>query len=259
MSDCISRFSQTGIGICIALGLIVSSWIVSNSWVKISSSKQTIDVKGFAERSIKSELASWDFSVRVRNADLSKAYEELEEKSKQIMELLVKENIANNIETDTSKENIYKKIRLEPTNQYGRIEYIDSDELDYYKVTRTFSLKLSRDVDSLPVLIKKIKNLIPEGFDIGVDYPEYFYPSDKLNMLRAELISEASQNAYDRAKRFAKNTDSSIVGLMSARQGVFQIMAPLTSSDASNYGGSYNTSSIEKVVKVVVTMDFHIK
>jgi len=68
---------------------------------------------------------------------------------------------------------------------------------------------------------------------------------------------QATQNAYNRAGILAKNSKGSVGALSSASQGVFQI-TPVNSTDVSDEG-QYDTSTIDKVVKAVVTLEFHVE
>jgi len=108
-------------------------------------------------------------------------------------------------------------------------------------------------------LVKDISNdvtvLLQEGIEIFYSPPEFFYT--KLNDLKIRMLGEATKDAKVRAEAMAKNSDSEIGKLKSARQGVFQI-TPVNSVDVSDYG-EYDLSSIEKSIKAVVTVAFTIK
>jgi hypothetical protein len=60
-----------------------------------------------------------------------------------------------------------------------------------------------------------------------------------------------------RAEELAKNSGSEVGTLKYASQGVFQI-TPVHSTDVSDYG-IYDTSTIEKSIKAVVTIEYSIK
>jgi len=65
------------------------------------------------------------------------------------------------------------------------------------------------------------------------------------------------ENALERAKQIASSTGSNVGALKSASQGVFQI-TPVNSTAVSDYG-NYDTSSINKTVKAVVTVRYFVK
>jgi hypothetical protein len=60
-----------------------------------------------------------------------------------------------------------------------------------------------------------------------------------------------------RAEELAKNSGSEVGKLKYASQGVFQI-TPVNSTDVSDYG-IYDTTTIEKSIKAVVTIEYSIK
>jgi hypothetical protein len=60
-----------------------------------------------------------------------------------------------------------------------------------------------------------------------------------------------------RAEELAKNSGSEVGTLKYASQGVFQI-TPVNSTDVSDYG-IYDTSTVDKSIKAVVTIEYSIK
>lgn len=85
--------------------------------------------------------------------------------------------------------------------------------------------------------------------------PRYFYPYEKLEKLKLNLLAKATDNAYLRAVEFAKNSKSQVGKLMNAQQGVFQVVAP--NSAVSSYD-QYDTSSINKIVRIAVTLIYKV-
>ena len=91
-----------------------------------------------------------------------------------------------------------------------------------------------------------------QGVRVASGQPQYTY--GKLEELKISLIGTASQNALMRAKAIAEMAGSKVGKIKSASQGVFQIV-PVGSTDTSDYG-SYDTTTIDKTVKAVVTIEF---
>ena len=71
------------------------------------------------------------------------------------------------------------------------------------------------------------------------------------------MLAEATEDGYRRAKTLAQNSGGEVGPLRSARQGVFQITEPY-STETSGYG-MYDTSTIDKTVKAVVTLEYSIQ
>lgn len=75
--------------------------------------------------------------------------------------------------------------------------------------------------------------------------------------MKIQLLGEATKNARMRAEGLARNSGSEIGTLKYASQGLFQI-TPVNPTDVSDYG-IYDTTTIEKSVKAVVTIEYSIK
>jgi hypothetical protein len=73
------------------------------------------------------------------------------------------------------------------------------------------------------------------------------------------LIAAAMQNSRTRAAEFAKNGDVEVGRMRSASQGAFYILAADADQDVSDWGGSYDKSTVEKIARVVVTVDYGIR
>jgi uncharacterized protein len=71
------------------------------------------------------------------------------------------------------------------------------------------------------------------------------------------MLSEAAGNARERARRMVEGTGSRLGPVRSATQGVFQI-TPAFSTEVSD-GGENDTTSIGKLIKAVVTVEFAIE
>ena len=68
------------------------------------------------------------------------------------------------------------------------------------------------------------------------------------------MLEEAAGNSKLRAERLAKGVGNWVIGVISASQRIFQITEPKSTQTSS--WGMYDTSSIEKKVRAVVTMEF---
>ena len=69
------------------------------------------------------------------------------------------------------------------------------------------------------------------------------------------LIAAAMQNSRLRAGEFAKNGDVKVGPMRSASQGAFYILPASANSDVSDWGGTYDKTTIDKIARVVVTVD----
>ena len=68
------------------------------------------------------------------------------------------------------------------------------------------------------------------------------------------LVADAPSNARKRGEEFAKSGGLAVGTLRSASQGVFQIVPP-GSGEVADFG-RYDTSTIAKTVKLVVSVEY---
>jgi hypothetical protein len=66
------------------------------------------------------------------------------------------------------------------------------------------------------------------------------------------------QNSKVRAGEFAKSGDVKVGRMRSASQGAFYILPAAGDQDVSDWGGSYDKSTVDKIARVVVTVDYAI-
>ena len=101
-------------------------------------------------------------------------------------------------------------------------------------------------------LAKESTELIRKGIGFQSYAPSYFFT--KLEGLKLDLLEKAAANSKLRAERLAKSAGNKVTGVVTASQGIFQITKP-NSTETSSWG-MYDTSSIEKKVRAVVTIEF---
>ena len=72
-----------------------------------------------------------------------------------------------------------------------------------------------------------------------------------------ELLKASSDNGYSRARTIDESSGAKVGSLLSASQGIFQVLAP-GGGNISDYG-TYDKSTINKEIKAVVTLEFSVK
>lgn len=230
----------------ISLGVITSTWIASKT-IKEIKLKEYIDVKGYAEKKIFSESGCWEATISMASKDDMDARRRIGQKAEKIHHILKEMGFSPE---EISFSSIRKNAVMAKTEK-GR----ETNTLDYYELDQTIQVE-SKDIKNILSITKKIEPLNEQGIDISFRSPQFYYPSDKMDQVKVELLGEATQNARNRALKIATNGGAKIGRLIKARQGIFQVTAP-NSSDMSDHG-VYDTYSVEKVVKIVVTMGYSI-
>ena len=76
------------LGLTLAVGLIVSAFVVSRSLERIKLAGDKIMVKGYAEEKVVSDAGTWRGTVTVRATDLQAGYRELEKDTARVKQML---------------------------------------------------------------------------------------------------------------------------------------------------------------------------
>lgn len=240
-----SRLAMFLLGATLALGFTYSAHLMSAAITSFKH-QNTIRVKGMADKVITSDSANWTATWTVRATTLKEGYAELEKHRDVVKKFLADAKVPDGECTyfAVTTETLFKR------DENGRT----SNEVFGYVLNQSVEIK-SKDVRLVETVSKNITELIKEGIEIQSHRPEFIFTG--LESLKLELLGSATKNAYDRATALAENSRGKVGALNSASQGVFQI-TPVDSTDVSD-GGEYDTTTIEKKVKAVVTLEYHIE
>lgn len=235
------------IGGLLSVGLLGSSLILSHGAQQVAAAREQISVKGTAEKSVQADRAQWVTSLTIQANSIAEGLPILQTQTNQVIAALSAEGLvaANAFELSAwSSEPIYQ-----------RLDNGNDGALVGYRLSRQIGAVLS-DVQKPTLLNSRVEALIAQGINVHDSRADYLVSN--LEQIKLSLIGEATKNAHDRAIEFAKSGGVGVGAMQSASQGIFQIRAPL-STDESEYGGEYDTTTINKIARVVVTVDYAIK
>jgi hypothetical protein len=233
------------LGLALAVGLIGAAGLVSRSLERIKLAGDKITVKGYAEEKVVSDAGTWRATVTVRSGDLQSGYRALEADTARVQALL--ESVSG-----ASAGVAVSSVAARPQYEMGP-GGVQTGRITGYELDRNFELS-STDVALIGRVAAQASSLISEGVSINSWPPQYFY--NDLNAVKVRLIGAATRDAQQRAEQFAAGSGVTVGPLRSASQGVFQITRP-NSTETADYG-SYDTSTVEKVVKAVVTVEYSV-
>jgi hypothetical protein len=128
-----------------------------------------------------------------------------------------------------------------------------TNTIEGYTTSQVIEIRSSQ-IEKIQAISNASDDLIREGIEFHSDEPIYTFSG--IEKIKLDLLAQASLNATRRATLIAENTGGHVGRLSSASQGVFQI-TPLNSTDVSDEG-AYDTSTVDKMVKAVVTLEFHV-
>lgn len=243
--------NAAGLGLFIAVGIIVGSWLLGWHFTEAkridNAHRNSIEVKGYAQKDIESDLGQWMSLIKSRSNDLTSAYTMINDYKAKTIKYLRDNGVA---EKDIKLGAVYtREIFQQKDNGYG-----ETNQLEGYELTMNISFQ-SKNLDKVEEISQKATDLIQQGVNISSFEPQFFYT--KIEDLKLEMLGAASKNAYERAEKLAGNTDSDVGTLQSASQGVFQITSR-NSTEVSDYG-SFDTQSRLKTIKAVITASFSVE
>lgn len=240
-----SVLKWSAVSVILALGMVLSSALLSKMFVRIRH-EQAITVKGYAEKDLVSDIGKFSCTGKARGTSLKESYDQLQKARLAVTDYLTH---AGFTEAEMVLETM-RTLKVPRRDAQGR----ETNETEYYDVFQTITVT-SRNVALIRDVSTGITELMKEGIDLMVS-PPAFYISD-LKDTKRELLAEATEDGYRRALALSKNSKGKVGALISAQQGVFQI-TQRNSTDTSGYG-EYDTSTIEKTAKAVVTLDYEIE
>ena len=112
------------------------------------------------------------------------------------------------------------------------------------------------DIAKIITAAKGIVQFEADGHPVNFGQPQFLVSN--LEEVKMSLIAAAMQNSRARAGEFAKSGDVEVGRMRSASQGAFYILPATGDQDVSDWGGSYDKSTVDKIARVVVTVDYSI-
>ncbi len=233
------------LGATLAFGLALAAFIASRTALRIGS-RETIRVKGTATRAVKSDRGVWNGRISVRNPDLTAGYRALEQALGAAEKLIGSHGFkpAELARGTVAVRTVFKR------DAKGH----STGEIRYNVLSRDLTVE-STDVKALEKLAGSFSDLMRQG--IRAESTGLSFLVSDLDRCKMELLAAAARNGHERAVTLAKNSGGKVDALLSASQGVFQVLAP-GSGAISDYG-TYDRSTVNKEIRAVVTLTFGVR
>ncbi|MBU1242447.1 SIMPL domain-containing protein [Myxococcota bacterium] len=233
------------LGICLATGLIVSSIFIGNALLGMKH-QRVIRVKGTAEASVISDQGAWRGEWVVRALDPKEGYLALESRRMLVNDMIKQYGFSPETKV------VFHPVQMETEkklDEHGN----PTSMVEAYVLRQAVEIQ-SREVNKIDQIARQSPELIKHGIEFRAFPAQYTFTG--IEKMKMDLLGRSMRNALERARALAENTNTTVGALVSATQGVFQITAP-NSTEVSDYG-SYDTSTIEKTVKAVVSCEFSV-
>lgn len=235
------------IGIC----FVVAIWIGGHYFNRARGQAKTVSVVGMAEKEFDSDLIVWDISYNVLSNDIKQGYTDLKAMTQTVREYLASKGITEG-EMDFKAVTNYKETEY----RYNSETRTSQNVFIGHRITQRVRIE-STDVEKVEKISREIAELLDKGINIDDNSVSYYYT--KLSDLKIEMLSDATDNARERAETIAKSAGSRLGGLKTANMGVFQITAPNSSDEDFSWGGTFNTSSKKKRATINMRLTYFVK
>ena len=237
-------------GIILALGLIAAAFVLGTQFKNLKQSG-TITVKGLAEAPYKANLAQIQMGVSAWGQDYAGALANGKNDFKALQQFVASKGFS------VSSQNV-TPISVEPYNE----DYVDEQgqtrtRQNGYKATQTLSIS-SQELNKITNMLAQVQNYRISHESVTFEKPQYLL--NDLEKIKHDLIAKATDDANKRAEEFAKTGHAKVGVMRSASQGSFNILdAHNPDTDDSDYGGTYDKDGVDKLVRLVVTIDYAIE
>lgn len=241
------------IAIALVLSFGINALFIGRALQRFKMDDRSVSVKGLSEREVKADLVVWNIQTRVVYDNLVEGTNKIEEAKKKVVDFLIQNQIKNE-EIITEGISVIDK----RANQYDNNQQINTPR---YLVSQIIQVR-SNNVDLVQKVSRMTGELLQAGVVIsnneyGANPIQYYFT--KLNDIKPEMISEATQKAREAAQKFATENNASIDCLKRATQGLFTIVDRTASLSQGEGGFASSTIDIFKNVRVVISAEYSIK
>lgn len=226
------------LGGCLLVGMLGMSWVANTTANEMKSYERHVTVKGLAEREVEANVAIWPIQFTVASNELEQIYVEAESNTQKIVSFLVQNGIQKDEVTISPPAIIDKLAQQYGGNGRAEFRYNANQRVTVY----------SSHIDTVRDAQTRLSELGKQGVVLSGDMyqarTEYLYTD--LNLIKPEMVEQATENAREVGQKFAADSNSSLGKIKQASQGQFSI------SDRDQ-----NNPHIKKV-RVVSTVTYYL-
>ena len=236
------------LGITLALGLIAAAFVLGMQF-KNFRQPGTITVKGLSEKGYQANNAAWQTSVAVHGDTYKEALDGLEKTRPALIKFLQKQGFSSQEIQILNPVVDPHYVQVHSENGSSR-QVQDGFDGEQKIMVKTQNLVTVQKANQAILSLRAVNETI------RFEQPEYLIGN--LEEIKHALINQATEDAYKRAQEFSKNSGGKVGVMRSASQGSFNIYADSGSAESADYGGVYDKSTVGKLVRLVVTIEYGI-
>jgi uncharacterized protein len=233
-----------------SVALVIAASVLGYQVKQVGGGRESISVKGLAEKPIKADRAEWRVMIQVKGDTSADALARLRKERPQLDRFLAAAGFdrASLADSNEATEPNYEQVE----GRNGNMRSVQQGHIA--RQTLTIS---TTDIAKVIAASRAIVQFEAEGHPVSFGDPQYLVSN--LEEVKMSLIADAMKNSRTRATEFAKNGDVEVGRMRSASQGAFYILPAGADQDVSDWGGSYDKSTVDKIARVVVTVDYGIR
>ena len=233
----ISNVTVVMAAVCLSIGLIALGFIIKGAALDIKGMERTVQVKGLAEREVVADIVIWPLQFNDADNNLEQLVERVEQKNDAVIAFL-KLHGFDDEEISTGTQSIIDKQAREYANDNQKFRYVISSNIIVYSNAPD---KVKNALSKVSQLAKQNIAIVQDNYQTRI---EYLFTG--LNDIKPAMVQEATEKAREVANKFAKDSNSLLGKIKTARQGQFSI------SDRDS-----NTPQI-KNVRVVTSVEYYL-
>lgn len=244
----------------VALGILGAGYFLGDGIAHRNAAEKVASVKGLSEREVPASLGIWNMTFNTQaesldelekylNLDMSNLKEFLKVQGFENKEIFVQppvvEDKHRNAEFMAARSNAKKQMAQ---SRDGAESYDESLaailKIPRYRASQEVVIR-SAKVDKIKPAMASLVQLLGKGMEVSSKSPQFIY--ERLNDIKPDMIAEATRNSRIAAENFARDTNSTLGGLVRASQGWF------------NVNDRDDATPEIKMVRVVVDVDYEVK
>ncbi len=234
----------------LAVGLVVAAFVFGAHLKHIGGGRQSIMVKGLAEKPVQADSAEWTVTIEETGATFAEALAKLRAAQPRLHAFLQAQGFAPAAIQDAD-ETVWPNM-VEERDANDRYREVQKG----FKARQSLTVR-TQDLARIEAASRAVLQFEAEGAPVKHEQPLFMISN--LEDVKMSLIGAATQNALVRATEFAKNGNAKVGSMRSASQGAFYILPAGASMDVDSYGGQYDKSTVDKLARVVVTIEYSIE
>lgn len=211
----VSHFSSIIAAVCLSIGLISFGFILRSAALDVKTMERTVQVKGLAERDVVADRVIWPIQFSGASNNLESLVAQTEQKNNAVIAFLKLHGFDDENISMGSQSVIDKQANEYAAQEKQQLRYIMHSNII---VNTNAPDKVKNALSKINQLAKQNIAIVQNNYKTKI---EYIFTG--LNNIKPTMVQEATEKAREVANKFAKDSNSQLGKIKTARQGLFSI------------------------------------